>query len=190
MPVLTFTHLPRPKNFHEIAGFRLVKVIEVLSKPELVKKTGGARPICIPAPPDSFPVALISNDQLFQRGIIYVKFPARAQGLDRSDEHEICCTRAKARRGRRRQNEKFPGLKMGRRLQADLGETRNRITAALRHLFNLLKDQAIVIFGKRYLRRESKNRDEGQSTQSLHGEIDKRQKAIWQRSLTDGRHHT
>ena len=47
---------------------------------------------------------------------------------------------------------------MGRRLQADLGKTRNGITTALRHLFNLLENQAVVISGERYLRREPKNR--------------------------------
>ena len=46
---------------------------------------------------------------------------------------------------------------MRRRLQADLGKTRNGITTALRHLFDLLENQAVVISGERCLRREPKN---------------------------------
>ena len=41
---------------------------------------------------------------------------------------------------------------MGRRLQADLGEMRNGIMTALRHLFDLLENQAVVISGERCLR--------------------------------------
>ena len=70
MSVLVSPDLPRPENFHEIARFRLIEVIEVLSKLQLVKQTGCARPICIPAAPDAFAIALISDDQSLQRGII------------------------------------------------------------------------------------------------------------------------
>ena len=89
MSVLGFAHLPRPENFHEVARLRLIKVIEVRSKPQLVKETGGARSICVPAAPDAFPIALISNDQLFQSGVIQTKVAARTQGLDGSNENKI-----------------------------------------------------------------------------------------------------
>src|SRR5438046_8839897 len=70
---------------------------------------------------------------------------------------------------------------MGRRLQADLGEMRNRVTAALRHLFDLLENQAVVIFSKRCPHRESKNHDESRSNQFSHEEISKRKIHVWQR---------
>src|SRR5205823_8876408 len=38
MPVLTFANLTRPKYFHEIARLRLVKIVKILAKPQLVKK--------------------------------------------------------------------------------------------------------------------------------------------------------
>src|SRR6266550_8741595 len=75
MSVLVFSHLPRPENLHEIAWLRLIEVVEVLPKPELVKKTGCARSVCVPSAPDTFAVALISNDQSLQRGIIQCSCP-------------------------------------------------------------------------------------------------------------------
>ena len=89
MSVLGFAYLPRPENFHEVARLRLIKVIEVRSKPQLVKETGSARSIRVPATPDAFPVALISNDQLFQRAVIQTQVAARTQGLEGSNENKI-----------------------------------------------------------------------------------------------------
>ena len=149
-----------------------------------MKKARRARPIRVPPSPNPFPIALISDDQLFQRGIIKVQLTASAQSLYRPDEHEIGCARAETWRGRRRQNEKFAGLEVGRRLQADLGEARNRIMAALRHLFDLLEDQAVVIFGERCPHREPKNHERNPSSPSLHDGISKRQNAIWQWPLS------
>jgi len=91
MSVLGFAYLPRPENFHKITRPRLIKVIEVRSKPQLVKETGGARSICVPTAPDAFPIALISNDKAFQGGIIQTKVAARTQGLDGSNENKIGC---------------------------------------------------------------------------------------------------
>ena len=48
---------------------------------------------------------------------------------------------------------------MRRRLQADLREVRNRIPAALRHLFNLLQDEVVVIVCKRCACEERDNGD-------------------------------
>ncbi len=78
MSVFPFAHLPRPENFHEIAWLRLIKVIEVLSKAQLVKETGGAWSICVPPAPDAFAIALISNDQLFQRSVVETQLASRA----------------------------------------------------------------------------------------------------------------
>jgi hypothetical protein len=61
---------------------------------------------------------------------------------------------------------------------------RNRIMAALRHLFDLLEDQAVVISGERCPHREPKNHERNPSSPSLHDGISKRQNAIWQRPLS------
>jgi len=147
VPVLVFTDLARPENFHEIAGLRLIKIIEVLAQLQFVEKTGGAWPIRVPPAPDSFAIALIANDQLFQSRIVEMQFVLRAQSLDRSDEHQIRCPRAET--WPRRQNEKLAGLKMCRGLEADLCEVRNRITPAFRHLLDLLKNKAVAIAAER-----------------------------------------
>src|SRR5919106_240580 len=89
MSVLFFAHLPGPKYFHEIARFRLLEFIEISAQPKFVKKTGGARSVRIPPAPNPFAVALISNDQLFQCGVIETQLAARTQGLDGSHENEI-----------------------------------------------------------------------------------------------------
>ncbi len=62
MSVLVSPDLARPENLHEIARLRLIEVIEVLPKLQLMKKAGRAWPIRIPPAPDSFAVALISDD--------------------------------------------------------------------------------------------------------------------------------
>src|SRR5437773_7217660 len=59
-------------------------------------------------------------------------------------------------------------------LKANLGKTGNRIMAALRHLFNFLKYQAVVIAGERELRREAKKGHNHPHPQILHGEITNR----------------
>ena len=87
--MLGFAYLPRPENLHEVARFCLIKVIEVRSKPQFVKETGGARSICVPAAPDAFPIALISNDKALQGGVIQTKVAARTQSLDGSNENKI-----------------------------------------------------------------------------------------------------
>src|SRR5438874_11589291 len=83
MSMLAFAHLARPENFHEIARLRLIEVIEVLSKLQLVKKASRTGPICIPPAPDAFAVALISDYQPLQCGVIEVQLASRAQPLDR-----------------------------------------------------------------------------------------------------------
>src|SRR4029077_2514045 len=87
MSVLVSSHLPRPENLHEIARLGLVEIVEVLSKLELMKKTGCAGSVCVPSAPDTFAVALIPNDQSLQRGIIEAQLAARTQSLDCSDEN-------------------------------------------------------------------------------------------------------
>jgi len=62
MSVLVSPDLARPENLHEIARLRLIEVIEILPKLQLMKKAGRAWPIRIPPAPDSFAVALISDD--------------------------------------------------------------------------------------------------------------------------------
>ena len=145
--MLTFAHLTRPEYFHKIAGPRLVKVIEIVAESELVKKAACARAVGIPATPNAFAIVLIANDELLEDGEIEVQISPRAQRLDRLDKHEIGRARAKTRIRRRRKNEKFARLEVRCGLQADLGEARDGITAALRHLFDLLENQSIEIVG-------------------------------------------
>jgi hypothetical protein len=47
---------------------------------------------------------------------------------------------------------------MCRRLKTDLGEMRNRIAAALRHLFDLIENQVIAIAGETEAQRKGENR--------------------------------
>ena len=82
MPMLVSPDLPRPEDFHEIARFRLIEVIEVLSKLQLVKQAGGAGSVCVPAAPHAFPVVLITDNQLIQRRKIQLQLSAIAQLLD------------------------------------------------------------------------------------------------------------
>src|SRR6266436_183544 len=165
--VLVLSDLSRPENFHEIARLRLIEIIEVPPQLQFVKKTGSARPVRVPAAPDSFAIALIPNDQLFERGIVQMNLASRAQSLDCSDEHEI--GRARAETWARRQNEKFARFKMRRSLQADLCEMRDRITAALRHLFNLIKNQGVAVFSDRCPQREPNKRQHNPHDTILHG---------------------
>ena len=65
MSVLVSANLPRPENLHEITRLRLVEIIEVSSKLQLMKKARRAGAICIPATPDAFAVMLIADDQSF-----------------------------------------------------------------------------------------------------------------------------
>jgi hypothetical protein len=145
MSMLVLPNFPRPEDFHKIARLCPIEVIEVLSKLQLVKKAGSAGSVCVPSAPDAFSIALISNNQSLQRGIIELQLTARTQSFDRSDKHEVGGARAETRRGLGGQNEKLTRLEMCRRLEADLGKVRDGIAAALRHLFDLVKDQAVVI---------------------------------------------
>ena len=144
-----------------------------------MKETRRARPICIPSAPDSFAIALIANDQLFERRIVQMKLTSRAQSLDCPDEHQIRCARAET--WPRRQNEEFAGLEMCRRLKADFCEVRNRITAPLRHLLDLLENQSVAVSSQEPMRRECKDCKKNGGRQSLHGRISNHQNWIWQR---------
>jgi hypothetical protein len=89
--VLVFADLARPENFHKIARLGLIETVKVAAEPQLVKQTRSAGAICVPPAPDSFAIALISNDQALQRGIIQMQFASRAQSLDCPDKHQIGC---------------------------------------------------------------------------------------------------
>jgi hypothetical protein len=62
MPMLVSSDFPRPEDFHEITGSRLIEVIEVLPKMQLMKKAGCAGPVRVPSAPDTFAIMLVSND--------------------------------------------------------------------------------------------------------------------------------
>lgn len=171
--MLVFTDLARPKDFHEIAGLRLIETVGVAAKPQLVKEARCAWAVSVPAAPDAFPVALISDDQVLQSGGIEIQFAPRPQRLDCLNEDQIGCARAKTGRASRRQDKKFSRLKMRGTLKANLGKMGNGIMAALRHLFNLLKYQAVVIAGESCPYGEPENPHANPSRQSLHGRTSK-----------------
>ena len=100
--MLVFTDLARPKDFHEIAGLRLIETVEVVAEPQLVKEARCAWAISVPAAPDAFPIALISDDQMLQSGGIEIQLAPRPQRLDCFNEDQIRCARAKTGRASRR----------------------------------------------------------------------------------------
>ena len=83
MSVLISSHLARPENFHEITRPRLFDIVEISTKSQLVKQTRGARAICVPAAPDAFSIALVTNDQALKRAVVQTKLTTFAQSFDR-----------------------------------------------------------------------------------------------------------
>jgi hypothetical protein len=65
----------------------LIDIVEISTKPQLVKQTRSARAICIPAAPHTFSVALVANDQPLKRAVIQIELTTFAQSFDRSDKH-------------------------------------------------------------------------------------------------------
>jgi len=106
MSVLVSSHLARPENFHEVTRFRLIDVVEIATKPQLVKETRRARAIRVPSSPNAFSIVLVANDQAFKRGVVQTKLTAFAQSFDRSDEDQI--RRARTETRPRRDNKEFP----------------------------------------------------------------------------------
>ena len=97
MSVLVSSHLAGPENFHEVTRLRLVDIVEISTKPQLVKETRRARAIGVPSSPDAFSIVLVANDQALKRGVIQTKLTAVAQSLDRPDKNEIRRTRTETR---------------------------------------------------------------------------------------------
>src|SRR5262249_50820988 len=97
---------------------RLIDIVEISTKPQLVKETRGAWAICVPAAPDALSIALVANDQALKRAVVQTKLTTFAQSFDRSYEHQIRRARTKARP--RRNDKEFPRLEMCRRFQANL----------------------------------------------------------------------
>lgn len=89
MSMLVSSHLSRPENFHEIAGFGLIDIVEIATEAQLVKQTRGSRAICVPSSPDAFAVVLVANDQALKGAVVQTKLTTFAQSFDRSDEHQI-----------------------------------------------------------------------------------------------------
>lgn len=136
MSVLVSSHLSRPENLHEIARLRLIDIVEIATEAQFMKQTRGARAICVPAAPDAFSIVLIANDQAFKRAVVETKLTTFSQGFDRPDKHQIGRARTETRP--RGNDKEFSRFKMCRRLQANLCKMRNRVTAAFRHLPDLL----------------------------------------------------
>ena len=179
MSVLVSSHLARPENFHEIAGFGLIDTVEISAKPQLVKETRRTWAICVPSSPDAFSIALVTNDQPLKRAVVQTKLTTFAQSFDRSDKHQI--RRARTETRPRRNDKKFSRLKMCRRLQANLCKMRNRVTTAFRHLPHLLQNEVVVIAGERELRRDSNKCRNDAYTELVHRRISKHRNVISQR---------
>lgn len=187
MSVLVSSHLARPENFHEITRFRLINIIEISTKPQLVKETRRAWAICVPSPPDAFSIALVANDQTLKRAVIQTKLTTFAQSFDGSDKHQIRCARTETWPGRN--DKEFSRLEMCRRLQANLCKMRNRVTTAFGHLPHLLQNQVVAIASERELRRDSNKRRENTYVELVHRRISKHRNLIWQRRGRDSALH-
>ena len=155
MSVLVSSHLSGPENFHEIARLGLIDIVEISTKPQLVKQTRRARAICVPAAPDAFSIVLVANHQAFKRAVVETKLTTFAQSFDRPDKHQIGRARTETRP--RRNDKEFSRFKMCRRLQANLCKMRDRVTTAFRHLPDLLQNQVVAIAGERELRSQAEN---------------------------------
>jgi len=97
MSVLVSSHLARPENFHEVTRLRLIDVVEIPPKPQLVKQTRRARAISVPSSPDVFSIVLVAYDQMLERAVVQTKLTAFAQSFDRPDKDEIRRTRTETR---------------------------------------------------------------------------------------------
>src|SRR5438552_3578133 len=89
MSALTAPDALRPKDFHEISRLRLSEAVEIAAETEFMKKARRAWSVRVPAAPNAFAVALISNDQLIERGEVELKLVMLAQGLERSNKDEV-----------------------------------------------------------------------------------------------------
>ena len=97
MSVLVSSHLARPENFHEVTRLRLVDIVEISTKPQLVEETRRARAISVPSSPDVFSIVLVANDQMLEGAIVQTKLTTFAQSFDRPDKDEIRRTRTETR---------------------------------------------------------------------------------------------
>ena len=97
MSVLVSSHLARPENFHEIPRLRLIDIIKISTKPQLVKETSRARAIRVPSSPDAFSIALVANDQALKRAVVEIKLTTFAQSFDRPDKYQVRRARTETR---------------------------------------------------------------------------------------------
>ena len=121
----------------------MIEIGEVAAEAKLVEEPRGSGTVRIPPTPDAFPVVLVANDQLVERGKIDLQRAARAQRFDRFNKHDVCRAGTEARKRRSRDNEEFSRFKMRRGLQLDRGEMRHGIVPAARHVLNLLQNKAV-----------------------------------------------
>ena len=105
MSVLISSHLARPENFHEVTRLRLVDIVEISTKPQLVKQARRARAISVPSSPDVFSIVLVANDQMLEGAIVQTKLTAFAQSFDRPDKDQI--RRARTETGPRRNDKEL-----------------------------------------------------------------------------------
>ncbi len=135
------------KIFMKSPGSASAKLSKFWPMSSLVEEARGPRAVRVPSSPDAFSVALAANHQAFECCVIELKRAPRPQSFDCLHENEVGRARAIARRGGIRQNEKFSGFEMRRRLQAYRRHARCGIAPAGRHLLNLLKIKSLNLPG-------------------------------------------
>ena len=101
---------------------------------------------------------------MIQRREIELQLTAIAELLDCFDEHQIGRAGTKAHIRLRRDHEKFPGFKMRRGLQFNLGEMRNGIFAAARHPSHLVENEPVVARAARNSCEQDRRRNHEQNS--------------------------
>ena len=145
--MFTPAYLGRPKNLHEIARLCFGEIVKILSQIHFVEEACGARAVGVPAAPNPLTIALTANHQAFECRVIEMERTAGAQGFDCFHENKVGRARAVTRRGCVRQNKKFSGFEMGRRLQPDCRHSRSGITTTFGHLPDLFEDNVVKSAG-------------------------------------------
>jgi hypothetical protein len=145
MSALAAADALRPKDFHEIARPRLSETVEIAAETELMKKARRAWSVRVPSAPNAFAIALISNDQLIERGEVELKLVTLAQGLEGPNKDKVGRTGTEAGVRRFWNNKEFPRFKMGSGLQSNFGEMGNGVFAAARDFFDLFEDKTVEI---------------------------------------------
>ena len=161
MAVLGPANFRRPKNLHEIAWLRMGEIVEIFSEVHLMEEPRSPRTVGVPAAPDAFAVALVANEQTFERREIQTQSAARAQRFDGLDENQIGGARTVARGSRIGHDGKNARFKMGGGLEPDGRGAGSGISSTRWHRPDLVEDK-IIVFARGDLGAAQISRAEGQ----------------------------